>query len=182
MIAAAAFPKLERQATSPRSTSAPTPILDAGRRTSLTPPPAISPAAPSGPPCGPPAMLSFAACAPSPTAPSPSSVGIPSAAVKFPSDPPPVSDSSSSTPISRPNSCAFRNNSHDARRPLHRRPVQPARHLNARTACRTASAPGISSPAPAHPAGAAPGYPPPPAPRPPPRCCASRPKSPRDSP
>ncbi len=39
-------------------------------------------------------MLSFAACAPSPTPPSPSSVGIPSAAVKFPSDPPPVADSS----------------------------------------------------------------------------------------
>src|ERR1039458_6313246 len=52
--------------------------------------------------------LSFAACAPSPTAPKPSSVGIPSAAVKFPSEPPPVSDSSNSTPISRPNSRAFR--------------------------------------------------------------------------
>src|ERR1019366_6827092 len=52
--------------------------------------------------------LSFAACAPSPTAPKPSSVGIPSAAVKFPSEPPPVSDSSNSTPISLPNSRAFR--------------------------------------------------------------------------
>ena len=46
-------------------------------------------------------MLSLAACAPSPTPPSPSSVGVPSAAVKLPSDPPPVADSSVSTPRSR---------------------------------------------------------------------------------
>jgi hypothetical protein len=53
-------------------------------------------------------MLSFAACAPSPTAPRPSSVGTPMAAVKFPSEPPPLSDSSSSTPSSRASLCAVR--------------------------------------------------------------------------
>ena len=42
------------------------------------------------------------ACAPSPTAPMPSSVGMPSAAVKFPSDAPPVAASSSTKPVRGP--------------------------------------------------------------------------------
>src|SRR5262249_49498705 len=53
--------------------------------------PAMSPAtsaARSG--SGSSSTYSWSACAPSPIAPSPSSVGTPSAAVKFPSDPPPV--------------------------------------------------------------------------------------------
>jgi hypothetical protein len=45
-------------------------------------------------------MLSFTACAPSPTPPNPSRVGMPRAAVKLPSDPPPDNDSSSLTPSS----------------------------------------------------------------------------------
>ena len=61
---------------------------------------ATSPTAPSGPAMRSTRMLSCGACAPSPTAPRPSSVGTPSAAVKLPSEPPPVSDSSSSTPSS----------------------------------------------------------------------------------
>src|SRR5205085_8991097 len=43
---------------------------------------------------------SCSAWAPSPTAPKPSSVGIPSAAVKFPSDPPPTAASSNFHPSS----------------------------------------------------------------------------------
>lgn len=51
---------------------------------------------------------SLGLCAPSPTAPSPSSVGTPNAAVKFPSDPPPVEDSPSGIPIARDSVCACR--------------------------------------------------------------------------
>ena len=60
-------------------------------------------------------MLSFTACAPSPTVPNPSSVGTPSAAEKFPSEPPPVADSSNTTPSSTANKRAFANNSQIAR-------------------------------------------------------------------
>src|SRR5207302_232006 len=47
-------------------------------------------------------------CAPSPTPPRPSSVGTPKAAVKLPSEPPPVKDSSSFSPIVIARACARR--------------------------------------------------------------------------
>ncbi len=75
-------------------------------------------------------MLSFTACAPSPTPPKPSSVGIPSAAVKFPSDPPPVDDSSRSTPSSLAQPRADSNSFRIPATPLHRRTIQAAFHLN----------------------------------------------------
>ncbi len=62
-----------------------------------------------GPRSGPIKMLSFAACAPSPTPPNPSSVGTPIAAVKLPSEPPPVEDSSNFTPSSCAQSRAITN-------------------------------------------------------------------------
>ena len=52
-------------------------------------------------------MYSPGVCAPAPTAPSPSSVGTPSAAVRLPSDPPPLSDPSTANPISPASAWAF---------------------------------------------------------------------------
>src|SRR5690606_24700089 len=46
-------------------------------------------------------MCSWRACAPPPTDPSPSSVAIPSAEVKFPSEPPPTTAASSASPSPR---------------------------------------------------------------------------------
>ena len=57
-------------------------------------PPATWRSAPSGRRCDPPGCSRWRRARPSPTAPRPSSVGTPSAAVKLPSEPPPVSDSS----------------------------------------------------------------------------------------
>jgi hypothetical protein len=75
-------------------------------------------------------MLSFTACAPSPTPPSPSSVGTPSAAVKLPSEPPPVADSSSFTPNSWRSRAPFLKQLANGRRSLHRRAIQSAVHVN----------------------------------------------------
>ena len=71
---------------------------------------------------------SCTACAPSPTAPIPSSVGTPSADVKFPSDPPPVAASCRPKPIVPARVAARRNKRHRSSRPLHRGPVQSALH------------------------------------------------------
>ena len=70
---------------------------------------------------------SCAACAPSPTAPNPSSVGTPSAAVKLPSEPPPVAASSSVKPSSAASSLACLVERDRPAPAFHRRTVQPAR-------------------------------------------------------
>ena len=69
---------------------------------------------------------SWGACAPSPTAPMPSSVGMPSAAVKLPSDPPPVDASSSAKPSSAASELRFSEEPHGSAAALHGRPVDAA--------------------------------------------------------
>jgi len=85
-------------------------------------------------------MLSAAACArPHPRRHKPSSVGTPSAAVKLPSDPPPVCDSSSSTPqLARQHPRHAEQRAIPAERSIGR-PVQTAAHFGRCTAGHTAS-------------------------------------------
>ncbi len=65
-------------------------------------------------------------CAPSPTAPMPSSVGMPSAAVKLPSEAPPVAASSSAKPRSAGKRLRFAKELNGSTAALHGRPVNAA--------------------------------------------------------
>ena len=69
---------------------------------------------------------SWRACAPSPTAPMPSSVGMPRAAVKLPSEPPPVEASSSAKPSSRGQRLGLAEEADGAAAALHGRTVDAA--------------------------------------------------------
>ncbi len=95
-------------------------------------------------------ILSLLACAPSPTPPKPSSVGTPSAAVKFPSEPPPVADSSSFQAQAAPHFLRFAEQFLNRFAPLHRRPVQATLYFNRHSDCQQAAGNEISGPAARH--------------------------------
>ena len=96
--------------------------------------------------------------------------------MKLPSEPPPVSDSSSSTPSSRASFCADAEQLHDPRRALHGRPVQTARDLERAALVEGPQRAELAVERVRRPSAAPPGYRPPRAPPRPPRWTACRPR------